>query len=135
MNAVDTNILIYACDGRDPVKQAIAIRLVESLDSGVLLWQVACEFVAASRKLATSGFTARAAWARLAEFAAVMPVIPPSPSIWPVAERLHVERNVSFWDAMLLAACREAGVSRLFTEDLPGGIVEGLSVVDPFRPT
>ncbi len=37
MNAVDTNVLIYARDGRDPVKQAIAATLLASLTDGVLL--------------------------------------------------------------------------------------------------
>lgn len=50
MNAVDTNILIYVQDTRDPVKQAKAVELIDTLTEGVLLWQVACEYVAASRK-------------------------------------------------------------------------------------
>jgi pimeloyl-ACP methyl ester carboxylesterase len=54
MNAVDTNILIYLNDPRDPVKQGIAISLVSALTEGVLLWQVACEYLAASRKLCAS---------------------------------------------------------------------------------
>jgi predicted nucleic acid-binding protein len=52
MNAVDTNVLIYAHDPRDPVKQNQAVALIASLTNGVLLWQVACEYVNASRKLA-----------------------------------------------------------------------------------
>jgi hypothetical protein len=40
MNAVDTNILVYANDPRDPRKQTIAGTLMEDLDDGVLLWQV-----------------------------------------------------------------------------------------------
>ena len=51
MNAVDTNVLIYAKDRRDPRKQAIAEALIRDLRDGMLLWQVACEFLAASRKL------------------------------------------------------------------------------------
>ncbi|MEJ7714026.1 MAG: hypothetical protein WKF84_30305 [Pyrinomonadaceae bacterium] len=51
MNAVDTNVPIYTHDPRDPVKQAVAVALVGTLPDGVLLWQVACEYVAASRKL------------------------------------------------------------------------------------
>jgi predicted nucleic acid-binding protein len=43
MNAVDTNILIYARDPRDPTKQALATALLSSLTDAVLLWQVACE--------------------------------------------------------------------------------------------
>ncbi len=37
MNAVDTNILIYVNDPRDPIKQGIAISLVSALTEGVLL--------------------------------------------------------------------------------------------------
>jgi predicted nucleic acid-binding protein len=59
MNAVDTNLLIYVHDPRDPPKQATADALVKSLIDGVLLWQVACEFIAASRKLEPYGGLAR----------------------------------------------------------------------------
>ena len=51
MTAVDTNVLIYACDKSDPRRQQIALELIGTVTDGVLLWQVACEFVAASRKL------------------------------------------------------------------------------------
>lgn len=33
MNAVDTNVLIYACDGREQAKQTEALRL---LDDGIV---------------------------------------------------------------------------------------------------
>jgi predicted nucleic acid-binding protein len=56
MNAVDTNILIYVNDPRDPVKQTIAASLVSALVDGVLIWQVACEYLAASRKLEPFGY-------------------------------------------------------------------------------
>lgn len=38
MIALDTNILLYACDARDPKKQEAALRLIESTEDGVLLW-------------------------------------------------------------------------------------------------
>jgi predicted nucleic acid-binding protein len=56
MNAVDTNVLIYARDPRDSDKQAAATALLSSLTDGVLLWQVACEYIAASRKLEPFGY-------------------------------------------------------------------------------
>jgi predicted nucleic acid-binding protein len=37
MNAVDTNVLIYAHDPRDPVKQQTALSLLQSLPDGALL--------------------------------------------------------------------------------------------------
>lgn len=56
MNAVDTNILIYVNDPRDPVKQTISASLVSALIDGVLIWQVACEYLVASRKLEPLGY-------------------------------------------------------------------------------
>ena len=56
MNAVDTNILIYVNDPRDPIKQGVATSLVSTLTEGVLLWQVACEYLAVSRNLESLGY-------------------------------------------------------------------------------
>ena len=58
MIALDTHVLLYACDRADSRRQQIAIDLIANRRDGVLLWQVACEFVAASRKLSAQGFTA-----------------------------------------------------------------------------
>jgi hypothetical protein len=41
MNAVDTNVLLYAQDPREQDKQRIAQSLIADLEDGVLLWQVA----------------------------------------------------------------------------------------------
>lgn len=57
MIAIDTNVLIYACDHADPRRQKTALDLIANAQDGVLLWQVACEFLAASRKLDKQGFT------------------------------------------------------------------------------
>jgi hypothetical protein len=53
----DTNVLIYACDKADPNRQQVVLDLVSSARDGVLLWQVACEFIVGSRKLKSQGFT------------------------------------------------------------------------------
>ena len=68
MIALDTNILIYACDKADLKRQRVALDLISSAGDGVLPWQVACEFVAASRKLKSQGFTMGDAWGRLADY-------------------------------------------------------------------
>jgi predicted nucleic acid-binding protein len=62
MNALDTNVLVYAHDTRDPQKQATALSLIQSQDDGVLLWQVACEYLASSRKLESQGYSLQQAW-------------------------------------------------------------------------
>jgi predicted nucleic acid-binding protein len=48
MNAVDTNVFVYAADDDEPVKQAKAVNLLDQLveepSHTLLLWQVAGEF-------------------------------------------------------------------------------------------
>lgn len=56
MNAVDPNILLYIHDPSDQTKQQRAIELVSTLGPDtVLLWQVACEYINASRKMQAFG--------------------------------------------------------------------------------
>jgi len=133
MIALDTNILIYACDKADLQRQHAALDLISNSTDGVLLWQVACEFVAASRKLRSQGFTTGDAWARLADYTALFPLIPPKPAAFDRARILHTEDGWSFWDAVIVAACLECGVTRLYSEDVPGRAVRWpLEIVNPF---
>jgi predicted nucleic acid-binding protein len=97
------------------------------------MWQVTCEFVAASRKLRAQGFTAIDAWNRLADYLAIFPLVLPRTGALERARILHAEDGLSFWDAMIVAACLECGVKRLYSEDLPGRVVSGpLEIVNPF---
>jgi predicted nucleic acid-binding protein len=132
MIALDTNVLIYACDRSDLGRQRQALDLIERAVDGVLLWQVACEFIAASRKLSAQGFTAADAWNRLAEFQGLFPLVQPSAAALVHARELHLERRVSFWDAMILGACIDAKVEILYTEDLPAASLASPRLVNPF---
>ncbi|MBI5865689.1 MAG: PIN domain-containing protein [Planctomycetes bacterium] len=133
MNAVDTNVLVYACDKTDPHRQTQAIELLRVDGDCALLWQVACEFIAASRKLEPDGFTATEAWQHLGTLLKMMPLVLPTAAVFERAMPLHADRRCSFWDAMLYAACLEAGVSRLYSEDTPGTTIPGLEIINPFR--
>jgi predicted nucleic acid-binding protein len=133
MIALDTNVLIYCCDKRDPRRQQMALDLVADTTDGILPWQVAREFIAASRKLAEQGFTAAEAWQRLADFLALFPVIMPTPAVLERARALHLQQQWAFWDATLVSACIESGVTRLYSEDLPGRTkIASLEIVSPF---
>ena len=70
MNAVDTNVLIYVHDPRDFTKQVTASNLLQSLTDGVLLWRVACEYLAASRKLVPFGYNLTQAYQDVGTFSA-----------------------------------------------------------------
>ena len=132
MTGIDTNILIYACDRRSEAKQARALNVICGAVDGVILWQVACEFIAASRKLESQGFSPVEAWARLSEFLALFPLVLPTERALERAKDLHLRKQIAFWDASILGSCLECGVKRLYSEDLPGGVVEGLEIVNPF---
>jgi predicted nucleic acid-binding protein len=132
MIAFDTNVLIYSADQHDPVRRDAARTLIAGSADVVLLWQVACEFVAASRKLTGQGFTVAHSWARLSEFLAVCPLVLPTPTVLDRARVLQTEHGWSFWDAMIIAACEDAGVTRLYSEDLPGRALRGLDIINPF---
>jgi predicted nucleic acid-binding protein len=133
MTALDTNVLVYACDKSDARRQHVALDLIASATDGLLLWQVACEFIAASRKLSPQGFTAAEAWSRLEDFLGVFRLTLPSADVLGRAQDLHLKHSVSFWDAMIVAACLDIGVDKLYSEDIPAQTSFGeLIVINPF---
>ena len=134
MNAVDTNVLIYVRDPRDPVKQQKAVQLTTGLSDGALLWQVACEFVSASRKLAPFGFTQAQAWREVERLRLIWKLILPSDNVLTRAEQLTANHNLSFWDAMIVAACTEGSITRLYSEDFDNSLAQttGVEIVNPF---
>jgi predicted nucleic acid-binding protein len=133
MNAVDTNILIYVHDYRETDKREIAESLIETLADAVLLWQVACEYVAASRKLEPFGYSRRKAWEDLRKIRSVWATQLPTWNVLSRAEDLTQRYSLSSWDALIIAACLEGGVTRFYSEDFDKSVEsEGLEIVNPF---
>ena len=134
MNAVDTNVLLYVHDPRDVTKQATAGNLLQSLADGVLLLQVACEYLAASRKLVPFGYNLTQAYQDVRDLQRVWFTLLPSWSTLDRAQTLLSNYSLSFWDAMIIAACLEAGVTRLYSEDFDAyAHVDSLQIVNPFK--
>lgn len=133
MTAVDTNVLIYVQDARDPVKQAKAVALVKGLPDGVLLWQVANEYLAASRKLVPFGYNHAQAFQDINNWRKVWTTILPTWAVMDKAEDVRQRFNLSFWDAMVVAACLEGGVTQLYSEDFDAyKQIDGLQLINPF---
>lgn len=132
MTAVDTNILVYIFDDRDAVKQRAAAELCDSLADAILLWQVAVEFIATIRKIDPSPDSQSRAWKRLDALRSRLPLALPSSNVLTIAQGLTTSHQVQFWDAMIYAACLGAGVTTLYSEDVPGESIPGLVVVNPF---
>jgi predicted nucleic acid-binding protein len=133
MTAVDTNVLFYAHDSRDSRKQRIAVDLIRTLREGVLLWQVACEYLWASRKLEPQGFSYVDAMADIAGLRRAWRTVLPA---WNVLDRIGIlksKRGFSHWDALLIGTCLEARIETLVSEDFEDcRIVETLQIVNPF---
>ena len=74
------------------------------------------------------------AWRELEQLRRLWQVILPSEDVLLRAERLTATHNLSFWDSLLVAACIEGGVTRLYTEDFDASlsIATGLEIINPF---
>lgn len=135
MNAVDTNVLVYLHDWRDAAKQRKSAALIHSLVDGVLLWQVACEYVAATRKLQSIGVTTDQVWANLHIMQATWSLVVPDWRHLLLAETLMQQKSLSFWDALLIAVAADTGVTTLYSENFTGvGPIQGMNIVNPFLP-
>jgi predicted nucleic acid-binding protein len=130
---VDTNVLIYALDEADLVKQASARRWREELwrsHRGRISFQVLQEFyVKATQKWPDARQEARAevrdllAWRPVAVDAVLLE------HGWKIQDRYRL----SFWDALIVAAAKAASCRYLLTEDLqPDQNFDGVVVVNPF---
>jgi predicted nucleic acid-binding protein len=108
----------------------LALRRAET----VLIWQVAGEFLNQLRtwesrgRLAAAGVEVAFQRAR-----AMFELRIPSEAMFQISFDLRSRFSLSHWDSMLLAACKEAGVTTLFSEDMDSGTdYDGLTIVNPF---
>jgi predicted nucleic acid-binding protein len=133
---IDTNVLVYLFDSRTPAKQRAAGELLQRLaderTAPIISTQVLQEtYAALTRKL---GMDEKEALATLmmmddASFA-VRPV--DVQLVWKGARR-SIDDKLSFWDALIVEAARDAGCSILYTEDLQSGrSFDGVTIENPF---
>ena len=133
---LDTNVLVYAEDGRDAGKQALARDLIGRLmreRRGVVSLQVLQEFFAvATRKL---GMDAEAARRRLLLYSR-FEVIDLSLVDLFAAIDLHLLHGLSFWDGLVVRAALNGNCRKLHSEDMHSGrVIEHLTVENPFTAT
>ena len=130
----DTNVLLYAHSSADPSKQARALALYRKYAQEgrmLLSTQVVQEFfVAALRKLSLPLQHVREIVFTLLD----SPLVTVGPSHIRAAMETAEHSQISFWDALILAAAEAGGASVLYTEDLNDGQQYGTLVVrNPFR--
>lgn len=130
---IDTNVLVYSDDPRDPVKQATAIDLVQNhlrQRTGVVSLQVLQEyFVTATGKVKLDAELAK----QRVEFFARFQVAEPTVGDILAAIDLHRLYHFSLWDTLILRCAKQAGCSVALTEDLQHGqVFDGVRIVNPF---
>ena len=119
MNSLDTNVLVYAVSALEGDKEKAAkIVLGSASNAG---WpipaQVYGEFFAVMTR--RQYMTRKEARAAIEAFSAVMPAIPSTLTAHVAALKLAAEKQVQYWDALIIAVCAEHGVTQLHTEDAP----------------
>jgi len=132
---VDSNVLIYAVSNDEPSKQSRAREIVaRGFTEGcfAISTQVMMEvYVNITRKVKI-GLPARQAFEYVRAFAE-WPVIEMTPELVLSALSLSERSQISPWDAAILEAARQAGCSRVLSEDLGDGqTYGGITVENPF---
>jgi predicted nucleic acid-binding protein len=131
---VDTNVLIYALDAANPGKQAAARAWRAELwrsRRGRVSYQVLQEFyVKVTQKWPTARQEARA---EVRDLLAWQPVAVDGAMLdrgWAIQDRYQI----SFWDALIVAAAKSIGCRYLLTEDLQAEQdLDGVVVINPFH--
>lgn len=135
---VDTNVLVYSFDLRVPDKQARATDWLNHLWSaraGRISFQVLQEFYVIVTGKLRPGLDRETARKVVRSLWAWQPGATAEQS-FEMAWGLQDQFQLSWWDALIVAAARSAGCSLLLTEDLQHGQdFDGLRVVDPFQST
>lgn len=129
----DSNILVYAEDAANPIKQEEAVRIIMEHGrqrSGVVSLQVLGEyFSAVTRKLKLDFGVAR----KQVEFYSRFHVVEPAVSDIFAAIDLHRLRGFSYWDSLILQCARQSGCRILLSEDMQDGQeIDGVRIVNPF---
>lgn len=130
---VDTNVLLYAVDVGDAAKQKSAREwraFLWTTRRGRISFQVIQEFYVNALRIRPSGFDETRAEVR--DLLGWNPVVVDS-QIVETAWKLQDQYQLSFWEALIVAAAKAAGCGFLLTEDLQAGQeLDGVLVVNPF---
>ena len=135
---LDTNVLVYAYDRAEPVKQAQALDVLDRLQiagAGMLSVQVLAEFFwIVSRKLSLPLPLDQAA-RQVELFIQAWPVLDLTPFIVLEGVRGVRDYQFSYWDAQIWAVAKLNQIPVVFSEDFPmGAVIEGVRFVNPFEP-
>ncbi len=129
---LDTNVLVYAGDKGSPDKREVARRVMENSGAfAAVSTQVLQEYyVVATRKMGVAHLRAKEV---INATCAKLEVITVDPGIISRAVDGSILWQISFWDALILAAAETASCATVLSEDLSAGQRYGsVEVRNPF---
>jgi predicted nucleic acid-binding protein len=136
MITADSNIFVYLWDSDEPEKMAIAKRVAASLVAtrqAVVGLQVIGEVQNVLRRKLRQPLWEAAQNAR--NILTTFDTFRPTESNANEALVLMSAGRMSYWDALLITAARDAGCTVFLTEDMSNGMRHGaMEIVNPFGP-
>ncbi len=133
---VDTNVLVYAHDRGEPVKQQQAIQVLDALQAtgqGRLTAQVMGEFFRATTRPSTSMLTIEQAQQQVDNFILTWTILDTTAMVVQEAVRGVLAHRLSYYDAQIWATARLNQIAVVFSEDFADGrALEGVRFVNPF---
>jgi predicted nucleic acid-binding protein len=126
----------YTFDDRDGQKQERARALVSralSTNEGIISFQVVQEFINVATRKFKVPLTAEDCGRYLDRVLAPLCEVLPSISLYHDAIDVHQRWQLSFYDALIVAAAPHGDCTVLYTEDLQHGMkIRSLTVTNPF---
>jgi predicted nucleic acid-binding protein len=135
---VDTNVLVYAYDSSDAVKQKRAAEVLSLLGSqGVasLSAQILSEFFVVTTRRIPQPLSPAEAERSVVNYLRSWPVC--ELTAWTVLEAVVGVRRyrLSYWDSLVWATAKLNEIPTVLSEDFENGrVLEGVRFLDPFRP-
>lgn len=136
---VDTDVVLYLYDPRDKSKQQRAEDVLDRLavaQGGVLSAQVLAEFCSVCTGKLRAFITADDLVAHVERWMRVFTVLDLTPAVVLEAARAVRAHQLSYWDAQIWATAKLNQIPVVLSEDFTDGhVLEGVSFVDPFKPS
>jgi len=132
---LDTNVVVYAYDEKNPQKRQRARQLLDSGVAGstVISTQVLAEFAAIMLHKVSPAPTAAAVLQALDALASIRLIIPDAELVRRAVEASGAY-GIHFYDGMIIAAAERAGCARILSEDFNDGQEYfGVKVANPFH--
>lgn len=133
---LDTNILVYAQDSGEPLKQMVAQTVLSRAGEegcAAVCAQVLCEYMNVVTHKFVDVLDAEAAALQVARLASVLAVHPTTVDVVLEAARGVVRYGFSYYDAQIWAVARINNISVVISEDFAhGSVIEGVRFVNPF---